>query len=181
MQIPPDNINANISPIEFELLVKEFLEGTGKELKDFRSIHDAILCSSDGEYQIDVFVEFEALGITFKVIAECKRHKSAIKREVVQLLNDKLRATGTNKGIIFSTSGYQSGAVQFAKEHGIALIRVIEGRFTYITKSANEKNYDPPTWVEIPKYVGEYRHGNTITYLQKGCFNDLGEFLFVDV
>jgi hypothetical protein len=31
----PDNINANISPTEFELLVKEYLEGSVKYLKDF--------------------------------------------------------------------------------------------------------------------------------------------------
>lgn len=174
----PDNINANISPTEFELLVKEFLEGAGKELKSFQVTHDAHLVSSDGEYQIDVFAEFEALGTTIRVLVECKRHKNEIKREVVQLLFDKLRATGSHKAIIFSTSGFQSGAFQFAKEHGIALIRVIEGRYTYVTKSAGGQNYDLPTWLDIPKYVGEYIRGASITYLQEGYFEDLGEFLF---
>jgi hypothetical protein len=45
MQLPPDDINADISPKEFELLVKEFLEGTGKELKNFKVIHDPKKCS----------------------------------------------------------------------------------------------------------------------------------------
>lgn len=178
MPLPPNNINANISPTEFEILVKEFLEGTGKEIKDFQVIHNDHLGSSDGEYQIDVFVEFQVMGVNFKVLVECKRHKNEIKREVVQLLFDKLRATGSQKGIIFSTSGYQSGAFQFAKEHGIALIRVIEGRYTYHTRSAGEQKYDPPPWADIPKYVGEYWHGASITFLQKGCFEDLDVFLF---
>ena len=178
MPLPPENINANISPTEFKLLVKEFLEGTGKELKNFNITHDAHLIASDGEYQIDVFAEFEVLGVTIAVLVECKRHKNEIKREVVQLLFDKLRATGAHKGIIFSTSSFQSGAFQFAKEHGIALIRVIEGRYTYITKSESEQSYNLPPWIDIPKYVGEYIHGATITYLQKGSFEDLEEFLF---
>jgi restriction system protein len=174
----PDNINADISPKEFELLVKEYLDGVGKELKNFKAIHNIQLIKSDGEYQIDIYAEFELLGAMFKVLVECKRHKNEIKREIVQLLYDKLRATGTQKGMIFSTSGFQSGAYKFAEEHGIALIRVVEGRFTYHTKSGDEQTYDPPPWADIPKYVGEYFRKATITYLQKGHFEDLEEFLF---
>ena len=139
MPFPQDDINANISPTEFEQLVKEYLEGAGKDLKDFKAVHNVHLLKSDGEYQIDVFAEFEVLGASFKVLVECKRHKNDIKREVVQLLYDKLRATGTHKGMIFSTSGFQSGGYNFAEEHGIALIRLIEGRFTYKTKSYGEQ------------------------------------------
>lgn len=175
---PPDDINADISPREFELLVKEYLDSAGKELKDFKASHDVHLLKSDGEYQIDVYAEFEVLGASFKVLVECKRHKSEIKIEVVQLLYDKLRATGAHKGMIFSKSGFQSGAFKFAEEHGIALLRVIEGRYTYVTKSSGEQTYDPPSWADIPKYVGEYIRGAWVTYLQKGYFEDLGEFLF---
>ena len=118
------------------------------------------------------------MGALFKVLVECKRYKSEIKREVIQLLFDKLRATGAQKGMVFSTSGFQSGAFKFAEEHGIALVRVIEGRYTYVTKSGGEQTYDPPLWADIPKYVGEYIRGASVTYLQKGYFEDLGEFLF---
>ena len=174
----PENLNANISPTDFELLIKEYLEGAGKDLKDFRVSHDVHLLKSDGEYQIDIYAEFEVLGAIFKVLVECKRHKSDIKREVVQVLYDKLRATGAHKGMLFSTSGFQSGAYKFAKEHGIALIRVIEGRYTYVTKSYGEQAYNPPQWEHIPKYVGLYTRGAKTTFLQKGYFEDLGEFLF---
>lgn len=174
----PDNINANISPTEFELLVKEYLEGVGKELKDFKVLHNVHLLKSDGEYQIDIYAEFEVLGESIKVLVECKRHKGSIKREVVQLLYDKLRATGTHKGMIFSTSEFQSGAYKFAEEHGIALIRLIEERYTYRTKTYDEQTYEPPPWADIPKYVGQYTRGAMTTVLQEGYFEDLGEFLF---
>lgn len=174
----PDDINADISPKDFELLVKEYLEGAGKDLKDFRANHDVHLYKSDGEYQIDVYAEFEVIGATFKVLVECKRHKSDIKREVVQVLYDKIRATGAQKGMLFSTSGFQSGAYKFAEEHGIALIRVIEGRYTYVTKSRGKQEYEMPWWADTPKYVGQYTRGATTTFLQEGYFEDLGEFLF---
>jgi restriction system protein len=178
MPLLPNDLITNISPREFELLVKEYLEGVGKDLKIFKATHNTHLINNDGEYQIDVCAEFDFLGATFKVLVECKRHKNRIKREVVQLLNDKLRSIGAQKGMIFSTSEFQDGAKKYAIERGIALIKVIEGRFTYITKSQDSQNFEPPSWVDIPKYVGEYEEGNSIYYLQNGYFDALKEFLF---
>lgn len=178
MPLSTENINAEISPNDFELLVKDYITECGKNLQSFSAIHNVNIARSDGEYQIDIFAEFDFLGVNFKVIVECKRHKNKIKREVVQLLYDKLRAIGAQKGIIFSTSGFQDGATLFAEEHGIALIRVIEGKYTYHTKSYDTVYLEPPEWLDIPKYVGEYINGNRIYYLQKGHTEALDEFLF---
>lgn len=181
MPSPPDEINANITPIEFELLVKEYLTELGKELKSFDAIHNKIIERIDGNYQIDVYAEFSFLGADFKLLIECKKHKNKIKRETVQLLYDKIRAIGAHKGMIFSTSGFQDGAFKYANEHGIALIRVIEGKYTYFTKGADSPNFEPPPWADIPKYVGEFIDRNIITYLQKGYMESLDEFLFKNV
>ena len=174
----PDDINAEISPIEFEHLVHGFIKDLGKELKTFVAIHDDKIKSNDGDYQIDIHAIFEFLGANFSVLIECKRHKNSIKREIVQILFDKLRATGSQKGIIFSTSGFQEGAVRFAKEHGIALVRLIEGRFTYIAKSQDSQQFNPPSWADIPKFVGEFNNGSSISYLQEGYLEALHDFLF---
>jgi restriction system protein len=178
MPLLPDDINANITPTEFELLVKDYLIELGNELKSFSVTHNTIIKKVDGDYQIDVYAEFNFLGADFKILIECKRHKHKIKREVVQLLYDKIRATGSNKGMIFSTSGFQDGAMKFANEHGIALIRIIEGKYTYFTKGADSQNFEPPPWADIPKYVGEFRDNSSTSYLQKGYMDSLGEFLF---
>jgi restriction system protein len=174
----PDNINAEITPREFENLIKEFLSDLGKDLKSFNASHDVKLLTSDGEYQIDVIVTFEALNVDFTILVECKKHKNKIKRDVVQLLYDKIRTIGANKGIIFSTSGFQKGAELFAKEHSIALIRVIEGRYTYFTKSFGDKMFEIPPWADIPKFVGEFKYKSSINYLEVGYMDPLKEFLF---
>jgi restriction system protein len=128
MAQPPENLNANITPVDFELLVKEYMTNLGRKIKNFKILHNTKIIANDGDYQIDVYVEYEILEVDFKIIIECKRYKNRIKREIVQLLYDKLRATGSQKGIIFSTSSFQKGAVLFAERHGIALIKVIEGK-----------------------------------------------------
>lgn len=178
MHFEYENINTEITPKEFEILVKEYLTNLGKELKSCKIVHDTKFETNDGTYQIDVYAEFRYLEVEFKVLIECKRHKNPIKREVVQILNDKIRTTGTHKGMIFSTTKFQEGAIKFAKIHGIALIRVIEGKYTYFTRSMDSPNFEPPEWANIPKYVGEYKIGNSINYLNKDNLNSLREFIF---
>ncbi len=90
----------------------------------------------DGEYDFDATVRFSMGGMNFLVLAEAKRHKNPVKRELVQVLNDKLRSVGAQKAVMISTAPYQSGALEYAKVHGIALVTVTEGRFTYETKAA---------------------------------------------
>lgn len=174
----PANIIAEITPTEFEKLIHSYLIDLGQDLTKFETIHDKKIESYDGNYQIDVFAEFEALGGQFKVLVECKRYKDKVERETVQLLNGKIQSIGAHKGMIFATSGFQTGAVEYAEAHGIALIRVIEGRFTYFTRSKDSPNFEPPLWANIPKYVGEYRRGNLFSHLQKNHLEPLRKFLF---
>lgn len=174
----PINPNTEISPIEFEKLIHDYLSNLGKNLSSFKAIHNLKIKKSDGNYQIDVYAEFEAFGGLIKVLIECKKYKNSVKRETVQLLFDKLRATGTQKGMIFSTSGFQVGAIKFAKEHGIALIKVFDGKLNYLTKGKSSDSTTIPNWVDIPKYQGEFTYDNSINYLQIGYLDSLENYLF---
>jgi restriction system protein len=51
--------------------------------------------------------------------------------------------------MIFSTVQYQRGALEYAKKHGIALARMVDGSVLYETKS-----YGHP--VELPPWVPPY-------------------------
>ena len=79
-------------------------------------------------------------------------------REKVVILNDKLKSLGAQKGILLSTSGFQSGAIQYAKVHGIALIRVEDYHFEYLSHSNGQlenDDDDPFLYAEknMPPYV----------------------------
>lgn len=77
------------------------------------------------------------MGVEFKVIAECKRYSSSVSREKVAVSADKVRSLGAHKGIMISTSGFQSGAYKYAKKHGIALMQVIGRNVLHIMNAAN--------------------------------------------
>lgn len=118
----------SMSSEEFEVYCMDILKAYAKEnnLEDFLIEHNVKKKSHDGTYQIDVYALFTALNVSIKVLCECKQYKNKVKRELVQILDKKLESLGMNKGILMSTSGFQKGAIQYAKEHGIALIQVFD-------------------------------------------------------
>ena len=147
----------DITPTEFEKQVKAWLEKSSDGLKEFRATHRKKVKGSGGEYEIDVVAEFEALGgASIVVLIECKYYSSSnpIKRDTVMILHDKVQDTGAHKGILFSTSGFQKGALEYAKARGIATVQVEDGRnIGYATKELGSAAERPP-WVPHYKYIG---------------------------
>ena len=152
----------SMTPTEFEEYCLKILQGYAEEenLKDFTLTHDVKLSASDGTYQIDVYATCKAFGADMKIIGECKQYKNRVNREKVVVLSDKVRALGAQKGILLSTAGFQSGAIQYAKEHGIALIQVFDTRENWYSHSggpdAEVDEEDPMTYGEsqMPIFQG---------------------------
>jgi len=121
----------DLSPKEFETQVKGMLDAMGIGLADYRSEHRERLEAPDGTYEIDISVTFTALEVSFRTLVECKHHKRPIEREGIQALWAKMQSLGAQKGIMFATSGFQFGAIEFAIVHGIALVEVVVRCFSH--------------------------------------------------
>jgi restriction system protein len=125
-----------LTPDGFERQVKAWIESVAGPLESFNTKHLEDVSGADGDYTIDVTARFTAFGgASFLLLVECKRHKNPIKREVVQILRDKLQSVGAQKAMVVSTSDFQSGAIEYAKIHGIALIQIVNGQAAYIQNS----------------------------------------------
>lgn len=150
---------------EFEQFVVEALEQTQPLIDQLRvTLHDVIQ-GSDGVYDFDATVRFKLGNIDFLVVAEAKRYSHPVKREIAQILHSKMQAVGAQKAIIISTAPFQRGAVQFAIVHGMALVRVTEGRFTYQTRGSKTTDVltreDASRDFGIPTFVGHcYTQGS---------------------
>ena len=70
----------------------------------------------------------------------------------MQVLHQKVQSLGAHKGLMFSTAPYQRGALEYAQKHGIGLVTVTEGRFTYETKSLEKP--PPPSREEAQRFFG---------------------------
>ena len=127
----------NVTPYQFELMVVNYRRKMGHQLKDYTVEHQTPLTSPDGEFNIDALAKFEVFGADFIVLVECKHHKNPIKRELVQVLSDKLSSTHGHKGMMFSTASFQKGAIAYAKSRRIALVHFTEGDPIYVTRTQN--------------------------------------------
>ncbi|MFS0838092.1 restriction endonuclease [Paenibacillus sp. 1P03SA] len=145
-----ENINTDLSAEEFEIYCLELLNSLTTNLSECMIKHNHVYLASDGHYQLDGLIEFEVLGVKYKTVVECKKYKNKIKRSQIQILHDTIRSIGANKGIFISTSSFQKGAMDYAKNHGIALMQVVDGFLMTIQNSAL------PPWplhFSIPKFI----------------------------
>ena len=154
----------SITTGEFELFCLERIRDVAEkeQVKNFSIDHNVKHKADDGTYQIDVFASFVAMGTTIKVLCECKQYKNKVKRETVQILRDKIVNLGMHKGILLSTSGFQSGAIDYAKKYGIALIQVYDQSNEAYSQSGGpnvvEDDKDPLVYCRKhwPKYRAIY-------------------------
>lgn len=152
MFIPTKDYFCDMSPEEFEKYSLDILKEQTKGLENLEIQHNVIIKKNDGNYQIDGKIQFDVMGIRYVTLVECKHYKSSITREKVQILYDKIRAIGANKGVLISTSNFQIGAIKYAKEHGIALIQIVEADLTYEIRTK-------PNVIMMDAYKSLYNNG----------------------
>lgn len=149
-----ENFEADITPVNFEKLCLDLLMQT----RDFEKIsvisikHNKKITTSDGEYHLDGYIEYELFDVRHKVILECKKHKRPVQRSVVLELKSKLESIGAQKGIIMSTSGFQTGAIEYAQQHGIGLIQVVEKTLMTIQNSLETNPNITEKYLNMPPY-----------------------------
>ena len=136
---PFRELPAQITPIEFEQFCMDTLKAYALEegLQGFEIKHNQKVKTADSTYQIDVLAEYIALGCKNTVIVECKKYSRSVERAVVAELHSKLESIGAQKGILISTSGFQSDAVKYAKFHGIALWQICDRTIKHYSASAS--------------------------------------------
>ena len=126
-----------MTPTEFEIYCLNLLKDIAKGYNNCSVSHNKLVIVNDGEYQIDGLINFEMFGVNYKTIVECKKYNSKIKRSQIQIFHDTLRNIGAHKGIFISTSSFQSGAMEYAKIHGIALLQIVNGAIMNVQMSVN--------------------------------------------
>jgi len=144
----------DITPTEFEDQVHQWIISSLHIAKS-EVEHEATVHGGGGEYSIDILIRLMILGgANLNLYIECKHQIRPVERDEVIILEGKLRDTAAHKGMLFSTSGFQRGAIEYAAKHGIATISVIAGEWLYETK-AIEPTPSPPPWASIPRFAGE--------------------------
>jgi restriction system protein len=143
-----------ITPNEFETQVCNWL-GACARIESIQVNHQEKIEGLSGDFAIDVLVRISIFGgAIISILVECKHQRRPVERDEVIILEGKLRDTTAHKGMIFSTSGFQKGAIDYATNHGIAAITVIRGDWLYETKAVGPTP-PRPTWMALPAFAGQ--------------------------
>ncbi|WP_433221456.1 restriction endonuclease [Dactylosporangium sp. CS-047395] len=132
----------DITPKAYEEAVAAITKSMNLQLVGWEVKHLESIDGLDGTYIMDVTARFQLAGMDFLILFECKRHKDRVKRSDVQVLYTKLQSTGAQKGVVVAATGFQSGALEFAKAHGIACVRLVDNAWMYMTRHTQIAN--PP-------------------------------------
>ena len=124
----------DVTPKAYEEAVVAIAKSMDLDLVGWEVNHLDPVEGLDGTYVIDVTARFQLAGMDFLILFECKRHKDPVKRSDVQVLLTKVQSTGAQKGVVVAATGFQSGALEFAKAHGIACVRLVDNAWTYISR-----------------------------------------------
>ncbi len=105
----------------FENFVKGLYEGDGETSVE-RDVTETDRYGATR--QIDVKITRKTRFHKFVTIIECKRWKSPVSRSRIDILASTIEALGASNGAMFTTRGFEAGAVAYAKAKGIELFLV---------------------------------------------------------
>lgn len=100
----------------FEAFVKDLYEGDGDVAVERNVIEkDRYGATRETDVKITRRTRFQKLV----TLVECKRWKEPVTRARVDVLAASMDALGANSGVLFTTTGFEEGAIAYAKGKGI--------------------------------------------------------------
>lgn len=115
---------------------------------------DVYVQGKGARHQLDVTFTFSLGGVSYRTIVQCKDWKSPVKQEQVLAFRSVLDdIPGQPRGIMVSRGGFQKGAREFAKHHGIQL---------YELRPPRDEDWDGlfrRVEIEGRLYAPEFRNG----------------------
>jgi len=105
----------------FESFVNDLYEGDG-DVTVQRDVTD--IDRYGAKRQTDVKITRRSRFHQFTTLVECKRWKEPVGRDRIDVLASSIEALGANNGAIFTTTGFEEGAIAYAKGKGIELFVV---------------------------------------------------------
>jgi len=112
--------------------------------------HDITVTGKSGaRRQIDVRFTHHVKDHTYITVVECKRWKEPVTRGRIDILAATIEDTGAAKGVMFTTSGYETGAQEYAQAKNIDL---------FLVRDLTDQEWGLPgrvVWMNLQLYTAE--------------------------
>lgn len=113
---------------EYELFCKTLIDKLAGTGAPFSNIKHNVLKKGKAHTnnQIDITFDYDYKGTKIPMIVECKDYTRPVGKEKIATLSSIAHEDLGINGIFFAKSGFQRGAIQYAKAHGIDLYKVTD-------------------------------------------------------
>lgn len=135
-----------MTPESFEILVVRELRKVGFDVGAVRIQRRSELAESEHGFVLELAISLTWSGSTSRALVVCLRQSTMIGSDIVQSVKARLTQMPADMGLIFAVPGFAAEAVAAAREVGVALLRVVDGR-SVVDHSSGESPGHYPAWL----------------------------------
>jgi len=141
-----------VTPEYFQILVVRELRKVGFEVGTVRTHRRSELPEPEQGFVLELVVPLARAGTTWRALVACRRQAGAVEREVIESVKARLPEVRADVAIVFATADFSSEARAAARESGVPLLRVVDGRTAFDTSGWNNPGHYP-AW--LPAYLAQ--------------------------
>ncbi|MCM0599120.1 restriction endonuclease [Periweissella fabalis] len=111
---------------EYELFCMSLIEKLSKQGNSFENIqhNQKLIGEANTPNQVDITFDYVVDGVKIPMIVECKDYSRNVSKDRIATLSSIANEDLGMSGIFMAKSGFQKGAIEYAKSHGIDVYKV---------------------------------------------------------
>ena len=143
-----------MTPENFEILVVRELRKVGFDVGTVRTHRRSELPESERGFVVEFAMPLARPGTTWRALVACRHQSAAVEREVIDSVKARLPQVPADAGLVFATADFGTDALAAARESGVALLRVVDGRTVYDASGWSDPGGGHyPAW--LPTYLAQ--------------------------
>ena len=139
-----------VTPEYFQILVVRELRKVGFDLGTVRIHRRSELPEPERGFVLELVVPLAQGGGTWRALVACRHQTGAVDREVVESVKARLPQVPADAAVVFATADFAADALAAAREAGVAMLRVVDGRTAFDTSGWSTPGHYP-AW--LPAYL----------------------------
>ena len=139
-----------VTPEYFQILVVRELRKVGFDVGTVRIHRRSELPEPEQGFVLELAVPLSRANTTWRALVACRRQAGAVEREVIDSVKARLPQVPAEVAIVFATADFGPDARAAARESGMALVYVVDGRTVFDTSGWNNPGHYP-AW--LPAYL----------------------------
>lgn len=143
-----------LRPQSFEILATRELRKAGFDVGQLRMHRRSELPEPESGFVVELVVPLSEPRTAWsrRTLVVCRKQSRAVERDVIDSVKARLSEADADVGLVVATADFTEGALAAAREHGIALLRVVDSRTAVDTSGWSTPGHYP-AW--LPAYVAQ--------------------------